>query len=47
MGVIVLQALILTASVFISLTTYVLVTKKDFSFLGGGLFAGLMILIVW
>ena len=47
MGLIVLQALILTAAVFISLTTYVLVTKKDFSFIGGGLFAGLMILIVW
>ena len=38
---------VLTASVFISLTTYVMVTKKDFSFLGGGLFAALLILIVW
>merc|ERR1712072_1232766 len=46
MGV-VLQALVLTAAVFISLSSYVLVTKKDFSFLGGGLFAGLIILIVW
>ena len=47
MGLVVLQALVLTAAVFVSLTTYVLVTKKDFSFLGGGLFAGLIILIVW
>jgi len=46
-GMIVLQALILTASVFVSLTTYVMVTKKDFSWLGGGLFAGLLILIIW
>lgn len=47
LGHVVLQALILTAAVFVSLTSYVLVTKKDFSFLGGGLFAGLMILIFW
>jgi FtsH-binding integral membrane protein len=47
MGVIVLQGLILTASVFISLTSYVLVTQKDFSFLGAGLFAGLIMLIMW
>ena len=47
MGVVVLQALILTATVFISLTSYVMVTKKDFSYLGGGLFSGLIILIVW
>jgi FtsH-binding integral membrane protein len=47
LGVIVLQALILTAAVFSSLTAYVFVTKKDFSFLGAGLFAGLMILLVW
>ena len=46
-GMIVLQALILTASVFISLTTLVFVTKKDFSFMGQGLFAGLILLIVW
>lgn len=46
-GMIVLQALILTAAVFISLTVYTLTTKKDFSFLGAGLFAGLIILLVW
>jgi len=44
---IVLQALILTSAVFVSLTTYTMVTKKDFSFLGQGLFAALVILIVW
>jgi len=47
MGMVVLQALVLTAAVFLSLTSYVLVTKKDFSFLGAGLFAALIILIVW
>lgn len=46
-GMIVLQALLLTAAVFVSLTTYVLVTKKDFSFLGAGLFAGLIIMLFW
>jgi len=46
-GLIVLQALILTASVFASLTTYVMVTKKDFSWMGGALFSGLIILIIW
>jgi len=46
-GMIVLQALMLTAAVFISLTVYTLTTKKDFSFLGAGLFAGLIILIFW
>merc|ERR1719230_2211028 len=47
MGMIVLQALMLTASIFISLTAYTLTTKKDFSFLGAGLFAGLMVLLMW
>jgi len=47
LGLIVLQALILTAAVFVSLTTYVFVTGKDFSFLGAGLFAALWILIIW
>ena len=46
-GMIVLQSLMLTAAVFVSLTTYVMVSKKDFSFLGGGLFAGLIVLITW
>ncbi|KAL3926952.1 MAG: hypothetical protein SGPRY_003055 [Prymnesium sp.] len=56
MGMIVLQAcfspasrtaLMLTAAIFISLTAYTLNTKTDFSFLGAGLFAGLVVLIVW
>jgi hypothetical protein len=33
-GMMVLQALVLTAAIFLSLTAYVLVTKKDFSFMG-------------
>lgn len=37
----------LTAAIFISLTVYTLNTKTDFSFLGAGLFAGLVVLIVW
>ena len=36
LGLVVLQALILTAAVFVSLTSYVFVTGKDFSFLGAG-----------
>jgi len=47
LGLVVLQALVLTAAVFISLTTYVHISKKDFSFLGAGLFASLWILIFW
>jgi FtsH-binding integral membrane protein len=46
-GMIVLQALLLTAAVFISLTSYVFVTKKDFSWMGGGLYMVLMIMVVW
>ena len=46
-GMVVLEALILTAAVFLSLTAAVHVTKKDFSFMGGALFAGLIVLLVW
>ena len=46
-GEIVLQALLLTAAVFTSLTSYVFVTKKDFSWMGGALYMGLCILLVW
>jgi modulator of FtsH protease len=42
----VLQALGGTALVFFSLSAYALNTKKDFSFLGGFLFAGLMVGLV-
>ena len=42
----VMQALGGTAIIFFSLSAYVLTTKKDFSFMGGFLFAGLMVVIV-
>jgi len=42
----VMQALGGTALIFFSLSAYVLTTKKDFSFLGGFLFVGLMVAIV-
>ncbi|SDW64310.1 Bax inhibitor-1/YccA family protein [Marinobacter mobilis] len=44
-GTIVMQALGGTALVFFSLSAYVLTTKKDFSFMGGFLFAGLMVVV--
>lgn len=44
---IVLQALLLTSAIFSILTAYVHITKKDFSFLGGGLFCALGVLILW
>lgn len=37
------NALFATAAVFLSLSAYVITTKKDFSFLGGFLFTGLII----
>lgn len=45
-GPIVIQSLIATAAVFLSITFYVAITKKDFSFLYGFLSAGLIVLIV-
>ncbi len=42
----VMQALGGTAIIFFSLSAYVLTSKKDFSFMGGFLFAGLMVVIV-
>jgi len=47
LGNIVLQALMLTAAVFMSLTAYTFTTKKDFSCLGAGLFGALIVLLVW
>lgn len=44
-GNIVLQAFVATALVFGVITTYVLITKKDFSYLGGFLGCALLILI--
>ena len=43
---IVMQALGGTALVFFSLSAYVLTTRKDFSFMGGFLFVGIMVAIV-
>ena len=45
-GSIVMQALGGTALIFFSLSAYVLTTRKDFSFMGGFLFAGLMVAVV-
>ena len=45
-GMLVLTAAAMTAAVFIALSLYVLVTRKDFSFLGGMLFIGLIALVV-
>eukprot|EP00298_Acanthocystis_sp_HF-20_P000624 c10879_g1_i1.p1 GENE.c10879_g1_i1~~c10879_g1_i1.p1 ORF type:complete len:241 (+),score=62.36 c10879_g1_i1:71-793(+) len=46
-GIIILEALALTMAVFVSLSAYVLITKKDFNFLGGFLYSSLLILIFW
>ena len=40
------NALFGTAAVFLSLSAYVLTTKKDFSFMGGFLFTGLIIALL-
>lgn len=45
-GSVVMQALGGTALVFFSLSAYVLTTRKDFSFMGGFLFVGLIVAIV-
>ncbi len=42
----VMQALGGTALIFFSLSAYVLTSKKDFSFMGGFLFAGMMVVII-
>ncbi|MGI2258190.1 Bax inhibitor-1/YccA family protein [Shewanella sp. GXUN23E] len=42
----IMQALGLTAVVFVTLSMYALSTKKDFSFMGGFLMAGLVVMIV-
>lgn len=44
--VIVLQALIITLTVLVGLTAYTFQSKKDFSFLGFGLFVGLWFLLL-
>jgi modulator of FtsH protease len=45
-GTMVMQALGGTALVFFSLSAYVLTTRKDFSFMGGFLFVGLITVII-
>jgi modulator of FtsH protease len=40
------NALFGTAAVFLSLSAYVITTKKDFSFLGGFLFTGLIVALL-
>jgi len=47
MGGIVLEALVLTMSVFIGLTIFTFQSKIDFSFLGAGLYSALWILVFW
>merc|ERR1712216_800567 len=46
-GRIVVEALILTLSVFAILTLYTFQSKRDWSFLGAGLYSGLWLLIFW
>lgn len=46
MGILVLQALVITLAIFSSITLYCFVTKKDFSFLGGALYAALVGLLI-
>ncbi len=42
-GEIVMQAMGATAAIFVSLSAYALTTKKDFSFMGGFLMAGILV----
>ncbi len=42
----IMQALGLTSVIFVALSMYALTTKKDFSFMGGFLFAGLIVVMV-
>ncbi|WP_428239485.1 Bax inhibitor-1/YccA family protein [Gynuella sp.] len=46
MGGLVLQALAGTAVIFFALSAYALISKRDFSFLGGILFVGLLVVLV-
>ncbi|HGX94178.1 MAG TPA: Bax inhibitor-1/YccA family protein [Candidatus Tenderia sp.] len=45
-GAIIMQAMATTGITFLALSAYVLTTKKDFSFMGGFLMAGLIAVIV-
>merc|ERR1712110_948995 len=46
-GAVVLQAFILTAAIFTSLTAYTFISKKDFTFMGASLGSALWVLIIW
>ncbi|CAH0533753.1 Modulator of FtsH protease YccA [Vibrio stylophorae] len=45
-GAIILQAFAMTGAIFLALSGYVLTTKKNFSFMGGFLFAGLITVLL-
>lgn len=45
-GNIVLQAFVATAAVFLSITAFIMITKKDFSFLYSFLSAAFIVLVV-
>jgi len=47
MADVLLSAAGLTLAIFLCLTSFILVSKRDFSFLGGFLFAGLFVMIGW
>eukprot|EP00668_Euglena_longa_P000669 GGOE01000811.1.p1 GENE.GGOE01000811.1~~GGOE01000811.1.p1 ORF type:complete len:269 (+),score=84.29 GGOE01000811.1:29-835(+) len=47
MGDVLISAAGLTMAVFLCLTGFVLLSKKDFSFLGGFLFAALFVMVGW
>ena len=44
---IVVEALVLTALIFATLTSYTMVSKRDWSFMEAGLSSGLLLLIFW
>ena len=46
-GRIVVEALVLTAAIFASLTLYTVYSKRDWSFMAAGLSSGLLLLIFW
>ena len=47
MGDVVLEAFVLTTTLFLALTLYACQSKVNFEFMGAGLFAGLWLMIVW
>ncbi len=45
LGYLVLEALVLTMAIFVGISAYCFISKKDFSFMGAGLMAGLFALL--